>query len=100
MEPKDRFQEILNVLGENRVRGALEKIRDAEASKRFLRIQKTQKELSEFEQKFGMDSEVAWKRFNEGELGDDMDVMEWMAHYENLMDFRKDYDRMRHFEIG
>jgi hypothetical protein len=93
MESKDRFQEILNALGENRVRGALERIRDAEARKRLLRIQKTRNGLSEFEEKFGLESEVAWMRFNEGKLGDDMDVMEGMGLFENLLEFEQDYDR-------
>lgn len=99
MESKDRFQEILNVLGENRVRSALETVRDVEAGRRLLKIQRLRRELCEFEEKFEMESAEAWKRFNDGELGDDMDVMEWMALYENLQDFQKDYDRVRHLEI-
>jgi hypothetical protein len=38
--------------------------------------------LQEFEQRFGMDSETFYQRFEAGSLGDDTDFFEWAGLYE------------------
>jgi len=36
-------------------------------------------QLSEFERTYGMDSHTQYRRYEQGELGDAMDFMEWAA---------------------
>lgn len=45
-------------------------------------------EISHFEIRFCLSSEDAWQAYHRGELGDDMDIMEWMALYENLLEYQ------------
>lgn len=40
--------------------------------------------LKEFEKKYQMPSEHFYRRFQAGELGDDIDFFEWNAYYEML----------------
>lgn len=71
-----------------------------EASKCLLKINKVKDELAAYESRHGMSSDKAWESFTRGELGDDMDVMEWMALYENLIDFKTEYDRLGQCELA
>ncbi|MBU0599292.1 hypothetical protein KKB84_05510 [bacterium] len=45
-------------------------------------IKELQEKMNLFEKRYKMDSEDFYKRFNEGNLGDDMDYIEWFALYD------------------
>ena len=49
-----------------------------------LREQKTrlQTQLTDFERQYGMSSRAFYPRFERGEVGDEMDFIEWAATYE------------------
>jgi len=65
----------------------------------LLKISNVNSELFPFEKRFNMSSERAWEEFNKGALGDDMDIMEWMGLYENLLDFKDEYQRILNCEL-
>ncbi len=52
-------------------------------------IHQLKPDLEAFETKFKMSSEECYQRFNTGELGDDGDIFEWVALYENVLLYRK-----------
>ncbi|MDM8524340.1 hypothetical protein QUF80_13300 [Desulfococcaceae bacterium HSG8] len=39
------------------------------------------------------------RQMNSGKLGDDMDIMEWMGLYENLLDFQDCHNRIKNTGI-
>jgi hypothetical protein len=100
MNTETQVRQIMNVLGEGKVMDTLKRLKEMEESKSLLKINKIRGELAAYESRYGMSSDTAWERFNHGELGDDMDVMEWMALYENLIDFKKEYDRISKCEFA
>jgi len=100
MNTETQVRQIINILGEGKVMEALKRLKQMEESKSLLKINKIKVELAAYENRFGMSSDKAWERFNSGELGDDVEVMEWMALYENLIDFKKEYDRISQCELA
>ena len=94
-----QVKELSNILGEPRIRNTLKKLAEIEAGKCTRKIEKIRNELSTFEKRFEMSSEKAWEEFNKGKLGDSADIMEWMALYENLLNFQDQYDRISTSDI-
>ncbi|MBW1701129.1 MAG: hypothetical protein JRJ11_10640 [Deltaproteobacteria bacterium] len=70
-------------------------IAQIERDKCLQKINQVKKELAPFEKRFKMSSEKAWIEFQNGKLGDDGDVMEWMMLYENLLEFEEHYYRIK-----
>ena len=60
----------------------LGKLLEATLSDYRQRLDHYQTALQGFEQRFGMDSETFYQRFEAGSLGDDMDLFEWAGIYE------------------
>lgn len=48
------------------------------------KIAKIEQKIQDFEQKYQMQSEYFYQRFQAGELGDSMDFLEWNTYYEML----------------
>ena len=95
MNLQENIQEIADVLGPERIKDTLKKLSEIEAGRRLIDIKKLKSEMSSFEKRFNMSSEDAWRAYNRGDLGDDMDIMEWMALYENLLEYQAEHDRLR-----
>ena len=51
-----------------------------------VRLRRYDRDLREFEERYGMDSQTFYERFEAGELGDDMDFFEWAGLYELRQD--------------
>lgn len=47
-------------------------------------LKKTRKNLSSYEDKFKMDSETFYKKYSFGEMGDNMEYIEWAGEIETL----------------
>ncbi|MCP4113603.1 MAG: hypothetical protein GY749_50110 [Desulfobacteraceae bacterium] len=99
MNLENQVKELANIFGESRIRNTLKKLAGVEAEHSLLKIQKVKKELAPFEKLYNKDSEKAWEEFNNGILGDEMDIMEWMSLYENLLDFQEEHNRIINCEI-
>jgi hypothetical protein len=60
----------------------LNKLLQAALSQYRLQLERYNRDLQEFEQKFGKNSETFYQQFEAGELGDSMDFFEWAGLYE------------------
>jgi len=94
-----QIRELTDIFGELKIRNTLKKLAEIEAGRFSKKIRQVRNELLLFEERFQMTSEEAWSQFNSGKLGDDMDIMEWMGLYENLLDFQDCHNRIKNTEI-
>jgi len=62
-------------------------------------ITKTKRKLAELEKENGMDSEMFYKEYQEGKLGDDMKYIRWAGEYETLGQLQKDYNELQGTEL-
>jgi hypothetical protein len=81
------ISEKLQVLKETYLDGkefvlVLDKLLDSALSEYRLRLARYNRELQEFEHRFGIDSATLYKQFEAGEVGDTMDYFEWASLYE------------------
>jgi hypothetical protein len=60
-----------------------------------LRLERYERDLREFEKRYGMDSATFYRQFEAGELGDAMDFFEWSGLYELRQDI---LDKVGHLE--
>jgi len=90
-----QLEEFSSLFGEKRVKGTLKKMADIEISHCLLNIRKSREALIPFEKRFKIKSEEAWKKYAKGELGDDIDIMEWMGFYENYLAFEQQLKRIK-----
>jgi hypothetical protein len=63
---------------------AIEKLLKREASRMDELKQRLLKQKTEFEEKYGLDSEEFCRRYEKGAMGDDMDYVEWSATVDML----------------
>ena len=64
----------------------LGKLLDVALSQHRLRLERYERDLREFENRYGMDSAAFYRRFEAGELEDAMDFFEWAGLYELRQD--------------
>lgn len=95
MNIETRVREFADILGESRIIQTLSKLAEIEANRCQKKIGYIRQELIQFEKRFNMTSDAAWTQFENGDLGDGADIMEWMGLYENLTDFQNYYSRLR-----
>jgi hypothetical protein len=60
----------------------LDKLFSVEAAKAQKDIEELRVDLLAFEERFGMESEEFYNRFEAGEMGDDMDFIEWASFFD------------------
>ena len=90
---------VINILGEPVVFEAIAKLLQIEKEKCLKKICRLKSELIQYEKQFSISSKEAWTEYQKGALGDDFDVMEWMALFQNFMSFQEQYDRMTEFNF-
>jgi len=64
----------------------LRKLLDVAISRHRIRLERYERDLREFEQRYSMSSSSFYERFEAGELGDAMDFFEWAGVYELRQD--------------
>lgn len=95
----ERYLTLLNPETEPVIDKTIDKLLDRE-SLRLNELQATlRSQLADFEKKHDMSTELFLERFERGELGDDMDYMEWAATSEMLVNAEK-HLRILAEEIG
>ncbi len=72
----------------------LRKLLDATLGQHRLRLERYKRDLGEFEEHYGMESEAFYERFEAGELGDAMDFFEWAGLYELQADIVEKIQRL------
>jgi len=50
--------------------------------------------LAQYEQKYGMESQEFYERFQQGEMGDAPDFMRWATQYEIYQELKQDLDQV------
>ncbi len=70
------------------------KVLDMALSQHRLRLERYERDLREFERRYGMGSEAFYRRFEAGELGDAMDFFEWAGLYELRQDLMEKIRRL------
>lgn len=68
---------------------------------RFLNIgiRKTTRNLQLLEQRFGMESQQFYQKFQAGVMGDDMDYIQWAGEYETLRQLQEDYTELQRITL-
>jgi len=72
----------------------LGKLLDISLSQHRLRLERYERDLREFERRYGMESARFYRRFEAGELGDAMDFFEWAGLYELRQDIMRKIQRL------
>jgi hypothetical protein len=72
----------------------LGKLLDIALSQHRLRRERYERDLCEFEERYGMESGEFYRRFEAGELGDAMDFFEWAGLYELDQDIQAKIQRL------
>jgi hypothetical protein len=72
----------------------LGKLLETTLSDYVLRRQKQEQSLAEFEVRYDMRSDIFYRRFEAGELGDEMDFFEWSGLYELYQDLSSKIHRL------
>ena len=75
----------------------LGKLLDVTLSQHRLRLERHERDLREFESRYGMESATFYRRFEAGELGDAMDFFEWAGLYELREDI---LEKIRRLELA
>ena len=99
MKTQNQIQQVVNILGEPVVFDAIAKLLQIEKEKCLKKINRLKSELTQYEKQFSISSKEAWGKYQSGTLGDDFDVMEWMALFQNLMSFQEQYERITEFNL-
>ena len=68
---------------------AIDKLLKREASRMDELKQRMLRQKTEFEEKYGLDSEEFCRRYEKGAMGDDMDYVEWSATVDMLAGIEK-----------
>jgi hypothetical protein len=76
----------------------LDKLLDVTLGQHRQRLARYQRELREFETRYGLDSPTFYRRFEAGELGDAMDYFEWSGLWELYQDLKTRIERLEQFE--
>jgi len=67
----------------------IDKLLDRETSRLISQKARLEQQLAGFEQRYSLNSEEFYERFEQGELGDAMDFVEWSATYEMAANLRR-----------
>ena len=67
----------------------IDKLLDRETSRLISQKARLEQQLAGFEQRYSLNSEEFYERFEQGELGDAMDFVEWSATYEMTANLRR-----------
>ena len=93
------IDDFSTLFGERRVRGTLKAMADVEISHCLLNIKKAREVLRPFEERFHFSSVEAWEKYGKGELGDDIDIMEWVGLYENCLAYEEQLERIKNSRV-
>ena len=94
MNIETRAKKMADVLGEAVVQRTFIKLVQIEVEKCLRQMDKLKEELLPYEKRFEMNSQEAWTEYQNGKLGDDGDIMEWMMLFENYRALQRQHDRL------
>ncbi len=74
---------------------SIDKLLDRETSRLISQKSRLEQQLADFEQKYSLNSDEFYEKFERGELGDVMDFVEWSATYEMVVNLRHQLSILR-----
>ena len=87
MNASEKLDVLKDVYGDDAsLDRVLGKLLETTLSDYLLRRKQQEQSLAEFEQRYDMTSDTFYRRFEAGELGDEMDFFEWSGLYELYQD--------------
>lgn len=90
MDALQKFEALREICtGEEEFNQIVEKLLNVKLGQQRQRLERYEQELHAFEHRHGLDSATFYRRFEAGELGDDMDFCEWAGLVELRDDLRK-----------
>ncbi|MEA3359586.1 MAG: hypothetical protein U9R17_09325 [Thermodesulfobacteriota bacterium] len=92
-------KKMADVLGEAVVQSTFKKLVQIDVEKSLRQMDKLKEELVPYEKRFGMNSQKAWTEYQNGKLGDDGDIMEWMMLFENYRTLQRQHDRLTEINL-
>lgn len=99
MNIEARVEKIRDVLGDTVIAGTFRKLAQIELEK-CKRLQgRLKSELKPYEDRFKMTSEKAWMAYQEGKIGDEADIMEWMMVYKNFLALEARSKKIRDIDL-
>jgi hypothetical protein len=72
----------------------LGKLLEARLGQQRRHLRQYERDLQEFEMRFDMESPLFYRRFEAGELGDNMDFFEWAGLYELYQEVQSKVERL------
>ena len=72
----------------------LGKLVDVTLKQHRRRLERYEQDLKDFENRYDMDSDSFYERFEAGKIGDSMDFFEWAGLYKLLLDLRRKIQRL------
>ena len=85
----NKVQSLESVGADEILNSTLDKLIEIQLAKYSKFISEVENELSVFEDKYNMKSEVFYSKYQKGIVGDDMDFIEWSGLYENFEYYTK-----------
>ena len=90
MQRVERYVSVAKTPSQSQVwNSALDKLMSLELKQLEEQYKRLEKELRDFEERYGMPSEEFYAKFEQGKLGDEMDFIEWSATFEMVQNLRK-----------
>jgi hypothetical protein len=94
MDIEVHARKAADVLGEEVVQGTINKLVQIERERCLRQVEKIKEGIDAFEGRFGKNSDQVWQEYQDGKLGDDADIMEWVMLIENLRTLEAQCERM------
>ncbi len=73
----------------------MNKLTGSQVAKYRSNIDQINRELEQFENKYNMSSELFYREFEAGKLGDEGDYFEWSSLYENILLYQARIKKIR-----
>ncbi|MBF0502358.1 MAG: hypothetical protein HQM09_19620 [Candidatus Riflebacteria bacterium] len=86
---------LQKICGDRILKEVLGKLAAMELQKCERALATVDDDLATFEKRFGKSSRDAWEAYRAGAMGDDPDVMEWMAVFENRLALETSIDQLQ-----
>lgn len=85
----EQYVELVNGQVDQVLESTIDKILDRERQRLLLQQARLEAQIADFEARYGWTSDEFYSRFERGELGDDLDFIEWSATIEMVKNLRR-----------
>ncbi|MBF0547583.1 MAG: hypothetical protein HQM08_24300 [Candidatus Riflebacteria bacterium] len=99
MNLAEQIETLKSVCGEALIIKTLKKLGQIELQKYLALLCQTNDELKPFEKKFSLKNKTAWKKFQNGQLDDKPENMEWVSIYQNKLLLQEKISRLEKLPI-